>query len=272
MSLFSAFSLGRWGRPVALLALVLPLFPACSKNNDTPAPQPSVVYGPTMVIGGGSARSFVAADASGKPTEIGMTITETALTSLPAMPVFGTMYDLALPSSGGATAQLPFDHISFGWNPTGHEPTPIYGIPHFDAHFYIQSMAMQHTITLDDPKGDIMPPASKLPTGYITPPNVAPGRTVPMMGRHWVDPSSPEYAPGGAFSHTFIYGSYDGHVTFIEPMFTKALLVPTVSVDQVIKQPALYEVAGKYFPGRYTIRYDATTREYLIAMKEMTLR
>ncbi len=263
--------LGRWCRPFALLALGMPLFlVACKKDDDTPAVQPSVAYGPTVQAGTGSARSFVAADASGKPTEIGVALTETALTGLPAAPATGTMYDLALPG-GSATTQMPFDHISFGWNPNGHDPIPIYGVPHFDAHFYLQSLAAQHTITLDDPKGDIFPTPNRLPAGYITPPNVVPDRTVPMMGRHWVDPTSPEYTPGTAFTHTFVYGTYDGHVTFIEPMLTKALLVASVNVAKSIPQPTVYEVTGKYFPSTYTIRYDATTKEYIISLKEMVM-
>ncbi|WP_210520937.1 DUF5602 domain-containing protein [Hymenobacter terricola] len=249
----------------------MPLFLACSKDDDTPS-QPSTVYGTTVQIGSGSARSFVSADASGKPTEIGVALTETALTNLPATPATGIMYDLALPGSGSATAQMPFDHISFDWNPNGHEPAPTYTLPHFDTHFYMIPMSVQHTITLDDPKGDNFPPATKLPTGYITPPNVVPGRTVPMMGRHWVDPTSGEYVPGGTFTQTFIYGTYDGHVAFMEPMFTKAILVPAVNVDLPVKQPAVYEVAGKYYPTKYTIRYDASTHEYIISMKEMVLR
>ena len=272
MTTFSVLLSGRWYRSAALLALALPLFTACSKddNNSVVAP-PSVVYGPTVTVGTGTARSFVTADASGKPTEICIVLTETALTGLPATPVFGTMYELALPSGNSATAQMPFDHLSFGWNPNGHEPAGIYTIPHFDLHFFMIPSAMQHAITLDDPKGDNLPGPAMLPAGYITPPNVAPGRTVPMMDRHWVDPTSPEFAMGGTFTHTFIYGSYDGHVTFIEPMFTKALLVPSVNVDQAIKQPTTYEVTGKYFPNRYTIRYDAGTKEYIISLKDMTL-
>ena len=272
MSTFSAFPSGRWFRPLALLALALPLFTACSKDDNTTTAQPATVYGPTVAVGTGAARSFVSADASGNPTEIGIAVTEIALSSLPATPVFGTMYELALPGSTTATTKLPFDHLSFDWNPNGHEPAPIYSAPHFDAHFYMLPSAVQHAITLDDPKGDNLPAANKLPAGYITPPNVAPGRTVPMMGRHWVDPSSPEYTAGGTFTHTLIYGSYDGHVTFVEPMFTKALLVPSVSVNQAIKQPTVYEVTGKYFPSTYTIRYDATTKEYLISLKDMMLR
>ena len=258
-----------WCRTL-LLVLGVHMLLACNKDNPV-ALQPTVAYGPTVQIGNGSARSFVAADAQQQPTEIGVAITESALNGLPATPVFGTMYDMILPTSS-AVGQLPFDHISFDWNPNGHEPVGTYTVPHFDAHFYMQSMAVQHTITLDDPKGDIFPAADKLPVGYITPPNMVPGRTVPMMGRHWLDPSSPEYQPGGTFGHTLVYGTYDGHVTFIEPMFTKAMLVPSVSVEKEIKQPVVYEVTGKYFPTSYAIRYDAAQREYIISLKTMKMR
>ena len=260
-----------WSHPAALASLCLSLLLlSCSKNADSPA-QPSTVYGPPVQVGAGSARSFISVNANGNPTELGVALTATGLTGLPATPAFGTMYDLALPT-GNAATKMPFDHISFDWNPNGHEPSGVYTVPHFDAHFYMQPMAAQHAITLDDPKGDIFPASAKLPSDYITPPNGAPGRTVPMMGRHWIDPTSPEFAPGGSFSHTFIYGTYDGHVTFIEPMFTKALLVTSVSIEQAIKQPATYEVSGKYYPKKYTIRYDASTNEYIISLKEMELR
>ena len=259
-----------WGRTL-LLAMGLPLLLAACDKDDSDKAQPTVTYGPTVKIGDGSGRSFVAADAQQQPTEIGVAISESALTGLPAMPAMGTMYDMALPD-GKATSQLPFDHISFDWNPNGHEPAGIYTVPHFDAHFYMQPMAIQHAITLDDPKGDIFPAADKLPAGYITPPNVAPGRTVPMMGRHWLDPSGPEYQPGGSFGHTFVYGTYDGHVTFLEPMFTKAMLVPGLSMEKEIKQPAVYEITGKYFPTLYTIRHDAAQHEYVISLKAMAMQ
>lgn len=165
---------------LAVLACSGPLLVACDKDND----EPTTAYGPKVQVGSGTARSFVATDANGTPTEIGVAVSEASLNSLPATPAIGTMYDVALPTTK-ATAEMPFDHISFDWNPTGHEPIPIYTLPHFDAHFYMQPTAVQHSITLDDPKGDIFPAANKLPAGYITPPNVAPGRTVPMMGRHW---------------------------------------------------------------------------------------
>ena len=253
-----------------MLAAGIATLPACSKNDEV-AKQPTADYGPTVPVGSGTARSYVIADANGKPTEIGVSLTETALSGLPATPAMGTMYELLLPSANPVSL-MPFDHISFGWNPNGHDPGPIYGLPHFDAHFYLQSMAGQHTITLDDPKGDIFPDANKLPAGYITPPNTVPERTIPMMGRHWVDPTSPEFTPGTAFTHTLIYGTYNGHVTFVEPMLTRAILLPDVSVERPLKQPVAYEVPGKYFPITYAIHYNAISHEYLITLKDMVLR
>jgi hypothetical protein len=215
------------------------------------------------------ARAYVTTDASGNPTELGVRLSAAALNGLAATPATGTMYMVALPP---AASQTPFDHVSLDWNPVGHDPLPIYGVPHFDCHFYMQSMSAQMAITLDDPKGDILPPSTMLPAGYQTAPNAAPARTVPMMGRHWVDPTSPEYQPGGHFSTTFIYGSYDGHVTFLEPMFIKAQLTPAFSFTAPIKQPQTYEasVSGRYFPTTYSLYYDAAANEYVIALQQMT--
>jgi Domain of unknown function (DUF5602) len=254
-------------RPLALGLLSVGLLTAC--DDDDPVSKAGTTYGNAVTVGNGSARAYVTTDASGTATEIGIRLTETALNGLPATPATGVMYDLALPATA---SQTPFDHVSFDWNPVGHEPAGVYTTPHFDAHFYIQPMSAQHAITLDDPKGDIFPATTMLPAGYITPPNTAPGRTVPMMGRHWVDPTSPEYQPGGAFSSTFIYGTYDGKVTFLEPMFTKAMLTTSVNFDAAIKQPQAYEKTGKAYPTRYRIRYDAGAREYVIALGELVKR
>ena len=68
-------------------------------------------------------------------------------------------------------------------------------------------------------------------------------------------------------------GTFDGHVTFLKPMFTKALLVPGVSIEKPIRQPAAYEASGKYYPSTYTIARDATAQEYdVIALKNIVQR
>lgn len=268
---FLPFSFSRRASPLVLLAALSTssvFLTACDDDNEN-SHAPALAYGAPVAMGAGSARAYVSTDASGNPTEVGIRMTATALDNLPSEPA-GTMYNLALPTSA-ATRQTPFDHVSFDWNPNGHDPKPTYASPHFDAHFYLQSMSAQHTITLDDPKGDIRPDTTFLPTGYGTPPDFVPGRTVPMMGRHWVDEASPENS-GGVFGSTFIYGSYDGHVTFLEPMFVKSMLTPNVDFTDAVKQPQNYEVAGKYYPTRYFIRYDAATKEYVIALADLIKR
>jgi hypothetical protein len=263
----SIFSLGHL-RPALVLAVGATLLAACN-HHDSDNPQPATTFGPLTPVGIGAGRTYVTVDPAGNPTEIGIRLTADALNGLPSQPTTGIMYNMALPASA---AKTPFDHVSLDWNPIGHTPMQ-YLVPHFDAHFYMQDMTAQNAITQDDPKGDIFPDTkTMLPAGYMTAPNVAPDRTTAMMGRHWVDPTSPEFQPSGSFTSTFVYGTYDGHVTFLEPMLTKAMLTPTVNFSAPVKQPQMYEKTGKYFPTTYSIRYDAAASEYVISMGGLTLR
>lgn len=238
-------------------------------DNNTP-PTPVTTYGDAVAVGNGTARSFITVDASGNPTEIGMRLTEAALTGLPATDTTPpAWYMLSLPAN--STAKLPFNHLSLDWNPNGHEPAAVYGKPHFDAHFYMITMAERAQIGLDDANGDVLPAANLLPAGYQTAPNVAPGRTVPMMGRHWIDPNSHEYH-GEDFTQTFIYGSYNGKVIFLEPMITKAYLEEKKTETFTLPRPEMVERTGLYYPTKYTIGYDAATKEYVIKLHDMELR
>ncbi len=258
-----------WYRPAAPLMLGLALLAGCKDDDKTvtPDPQPTSAYGTATPVGGGSARSYIISDGSGNPTEIGIRLNDAGMT-FTATDTVQRMYELALPATKDKT---PFDHLTLDWNPQGHPIVGVYTVPHFDAHFYMQSVTEQHAITLDNPKGDNFPALTHLPTGYVTDENTQPFRTIPMMGRHWLDSTSAELH-GTPFTHTFIYGTYDGKVTFIEPMFTKAMLTTTVNVTQAIKQPEVYENTGKYFPMKYNIRYDAAAHEYVISLSEMVKR
>jgi len=74
----------------------------------------------------------VTVDADGKVTAIGVALSDSALINLPATPppgMPGPMYNLALPD---VAQTVGFDHVTFGWNPLGHDPVQIYGLPHFD--------------------------------------------------------------------------------------------------------------------------------------------
>ncbi|HEX8708191.1 MAG TPA: DUF5602 domain-containing protein [Pyrinomonadaceae bacterium] len=222
---------------------------------------------PSQPLGNGSARSWVSVDGQGNPTAIGVSFSEDALSGLPAEPrpgQEGTELTLLLPRQAA-----PFNHIGLDWNPKGHSPAGIYDVPHLDFHFYLITPQQRESIK---GVGDDLPRASKplaaeyLPAGYIMPP----GTVVPRMGAHLIDAQSGELH-GSAFTRTFLYGSYDGNLIFAEPMITKSFLETKTNVTEFLKLPAKYAVAG-YYPTRYSIKYDAATREYTVALEGMVRR
>jgi hypothetical protein len=68
------------------------------------------------------------------------------------------------------------------------------------------------------------------------------------MGAHWVDVTSPELNPAAPqpFTQTFIYGSYNGKVTYYEPMATVDFLNKLGSFTRNIPQPEKFSKDGYY--------------------------
>ena len=221
--------------------------------------------GENVPLGKGLIRSWVRLDGDGKPSAVGVTFTEEALKSLP-QGAAGKEYVLSLPPQAAATA---INHIVVDWNSQGHEPARVYDVAHFDFHFYTITPQEREGITAQGEglaKLRKLPPAGYMPEGYVSPP----GTEVPRMGAHWIDPTSAEFQ-GRAFTRTFLYGSYDGRLAFIEPMISKDFLETKPDVTENIKLPAKY-ARRAYYPTRYTVRYDPVTREYTVALEGMTLR
>ncbi|HOJ20672.1 MAG TPA: DUF5602 domain-containing protein [Armatimonadota bacterium] len=203
-------------------------------------------FGEARRVGQGRARSWVTLDARGRPLALGVEITDQALSGLPS---HKEEYVLSLPAG---VAVPPFNHTALDWNPHGHIPPQIYDVPHFDFHFYFMSPAERARITA---KGDDVarvrraPPADAIPAGYM----YAPGGDEPAMGAHWVNPQSPEFH-GKPFTHTLIYGFYDGRMVFVEPMVALSFLQTRPCVTAAIPQPKSYPARG-YYPTRYQIRH-----------------
>ncbi|MBC6606877.1 hypothetical protein H8B13_08605 [Hymenobacter sp. BT188] len=258
-----------------LLASVAFIVPACSQPEEvTPrlstrteslAKSDKTYYGPAVPMGRGVARAWVTVNADRKPIALGIDVSAKSVMTQGDHP---TEYTLQLPHQ---VAVPPFDHIDFGWNPEGHEPDGIYTLPHFDLHFYMITQALQASIpflapvTDKGPVFDVFPAPGYLPEDY----QMGPG-LVPNMGAHSVDLRAPEFT-GGKFSRTFIYGSYQGHITFLEPMFTLAYLQTLGSETIEIRQPAFVERAG-YYPTHYTISYDDSPKQYRISLDNLVYR
>jgi hypothetical protein len=204
-----------------------------------------------------------------KPISIGITLTETALQGLPTdmegpMPTMEFMLELPSVIKG-----LPFEYITLNWNPKGHIPLKIYDVPHFDMHFFTISDAERRSITL---KGGNMAKAQKTPgkgfmaAGYILPP----GTIEPMMGAHWVDPTSPELG-GKPFTSTFIYGSYNGKVAFLEPMAALSFLESKPNFVQDLKVAQSFDKTG-YYPTKYKVAYNEQRKEYTISLEDVVYK
>jgi hypothetical protein len=233
----------------------------CSKDDNPATPSKAGDFnGPSSTLGNGTVRAYVKLDDGGAPTAIGIRFSETALTGLSNDPLAAAnALVLALPSEGSAT---PFTHVFLNWNPLGHPPDSIYTLPHFDIHFYlIPSDERAAIMPTDTVKGGKVPSATLVPSGYVNGVEV-----VPMMGVHWVDVTSPEFA-GQQFTRTLIWGYWDGKQAFIEPMITRAFIESKVADVKDIRQPSAFSKAG-YYPTKYSSSYDATAKEYTIALKE----
>lgn len=219
-------------KKILILITTATLLFSCKKNED----KAGTFAGPDASLFQGKGKSWVILDGSGNVQQLGISIDDAALNSLPAT---GDESEVTLALNPAAKAATPFDHIEVGWNPNGHEPAGIYDKPHFDFHFYMVSET-EVEAAIDNAKLNADPAADYLPQNYV------PGPPVPQMGKHFIDVTSPELN-GQLFTQTFIYGTYDSKVTFYEPMITLSFLNQTAtSFERTIPQPAKFSKAGNY--------------------------
>ena len=254
---------------------------------------PSTLEGPEARVGGGTGRLFVEVGPGGEPRAIGIALTEAALTGLAQrMNTTSRCFDkngdgsvshgeclgdyqtdLELPPAAKGL-DLPFRWATVNWNPEGHlPPAPaVWSAAHFDFHFFLVEPKLIHGIRpgpcgefihCEDAKRAGMPlPDQHAPEGYIDV-----GAAVPGMGNHLVDSHDPELAdPKLGFSHTFIYGSYDGKLVFLEPMVSHAFLSQREQECRPLRAPRAYATAA-YYPTSYCVRYDADSRTYRVTLE-----
>lgn len=247
---------------MVLACAAIAIFSGCSKDDETPSTpsQAKTVVGETKTIGAATLKSWVQLDDAGNPSSIGLTFTENFFSELPST---NASYELTFPQQATMT---PYDHISLDWQFHGHGPQHIYDVPHFDMHFYTVSKTERQAVI---PGDDTTPvEAQYIPKDYTVP---GPPEAVPMMGVHWLDSLSSEFH-GHAFNHTYIWGFYKGKMMFHEPMITRAFLESKTNVTVDLKQPQAYQRTGLYYPTKYSIKYNATTKEYTCSLEGLTKR
>ena len=237
--------------------MILAPLVACEDETATGIAVKERFYGQTTALGNGTVRTYVIVQ-DGQSTELGVALSEAALSGLPDQML---MNHLPFPAEA---AGLPYTFMMFGWNPQGHIPTPTYAQPHFDFHFYV--IPESEVLKIPGGPDPIAPEPSLIPDGYFAPGNVS----APAMGVHWMARSAPELN-GHLFDKTMIYGFTGGRLAFIEPMITKAYFETKPDYTTEIAQPPRFGTPGLY-PTRYNIKYDAATKEHLIAISGFAQR
>jgi hypothetical protein len=205
-----------------------------------------------VALHGGKVWTSSKVSKDGKPEQVSIVLDDATLNSVPkGQPSdhFSHANNLMIPvrSESGS----PFQFVMVNWHSSGHEPDSIYGLPHFDFHFYTSAEADVMNY-MDSVK------LNKLPSSDYVPANHVAVHPLPMMGNHFIDVTSSELH-GAKFTQTFIYGSYDSKVVFYEPMITLDFLKNTKNFERAIPQPTKFQQAG-YYPTKLKVsRHDGVT-------------
>ena len=248
-------------KQIFLVTIALAGVLASCKKEDKPGNR--IFKGPEETFHLGKAHTWYETDAQDKPLKVAININDAAWNSLPAAGGHGGGHDhsnLAKLKFHPKVDANIFNHVELGWNPDGHEPEFIYGLPHFDFHFYNVSPAEVAAIPPYevDSTGFLNLPAA----AYMPPTYFYAGGGVPQMGTHWLDFTSSELN-GSAFTQTFIYGTYAGKVIFMEPMITKVFIETNPAFTRSIPQPAKVQKTG-YYPTKLRFARNSGSRDFIL--------
>ena len=255
------------------------------------------VFGQSWALGSGTITTYAEFADDHVPSAMGMVFSAGVLDELPAgssdqhhcfdrdsdgtvdrsMECFATHEAvIPLPDALAIRADFPFKWVLFNWNPIGHIPPGVYDVPHFDVHFYIESVANVFAVQ-DGPCGpefvrcDQFELAKKpLPANYINPDFQDVDAVAPAMGNHLIDLTGPEFN-GEKWEHNFIFGVYDGKITFYEEMLTREYLLSGRNACNPIKSPPAVGLSG-FYPTQSCVGYDSASGELTVSMEEFVYR
>lgn len=247
---------------------------------------------PSVPLGQGKVHLYARLDGNGHPQSIGLKFTEAALRGLPTAAsdgqrcldlngdgrtdlhmecVGGHETVLRLPEEARARLGTPIHYATLNYNAHGHQPAGVYDRPHFDFHFYAQPDEERRGIRLGR-CGELMDcddfaTATKdLAPEYAPPGYANVGAAAGMMGNHLIDPQGPEFQ-GQPFTHTWIWGTYDGRISFFEPMITVAYLQTRPRAECVdLRMPQRFHESGSY-PTRSCLTFDPGRQEYDVSLE-----
>ena len=282
-------------RPARLptLALIMGLLAlgGCAPEASS---EPERVVGEPIELGSGTVHAYADLNPDGSPIAIGITLTRSGLETMPTekgknlarcfdLDDDGSLdvetechgdypWSISLLDVLAESRETHFKWVGLDWNPKGHIPPGVYDLPHFDLHFHTSSReaigqirpgSCGEMVDCEDFERGIVP----VPEKYVAPDYIDIQAVAPSMGNHLVNSTAPELGdPPVKFTHTFIYGAYDGHITFFEPMVTTEYLLSNPDECMPIKLPEAWEVAG-YYPTEYCMRHLEDEGAYAISLE-----
>lgn len=255
--------------------------------------------GDAVGFGDGDVSTYVERDAAGLVTAIGVRLSASTFDALPTEPdgtapcfdadgdgvespetecVHMLRRDLDLPDAA-LEAAAPFGYVQFNYNPQGHPPPapPVYAEPHFDVHFFLVGLDDVEAIRTGTcgflidcdvfERARVPVPAAYMPPGYIEV-----GAAAGEEGNHLLLSTAPELGdPPAEFRQTFIYGSLDGHIVFLEPMIAASAFESGLDECHEIPQPAAWEVPG-WYPTRYCMHHLPAEDAYTVSLESFVRR
>jgi len=268
----------------------------CSSGVGSTGSQTEHDLGAVSHVGDATAQSYAEFDETGKPIAVGLVFSPTFFDQLPAghsdlhhcfdKDGNGTVdpateclqeyeWAIPLPSAVASRSDIPFKWALLNWNPVGHIPPGVYDVPHFDIHFYMDPIesvyALQPGACGEMIRCDQFEIATKpVPPNYVASDYINVDAAAPAMGNHLIDPTGSEFN-GTPFTRTWIYGAYDGRITFYEEMVTRAFLMEKNSECFDIKTPPAVAVTG-YYPTSTCYGYDPQTGETTVSLGHFELR
>lgn len=280
------------------LSTLLTVMVFAASGCTAPAPSaPERLTGGVENIGAATASAYAEFGADNEPISLGLAFSSNLFGELPsgasdgkrcfdrdgdgtiANPAECNMWHewaIPLPDAAASRSDIPFKWALLNYNPMGHIPPGVYDVPHFDMHFMIPSMEEVFAIE-PGPCGpefvrcDQFEVASRpLPPNYKAADFVNVGAIAPAMGNHLIDTTAAEMR-GVPFTRTWIYGTYDGEVTYYEEMVTSAYLMGRPSECFAIKSPPAVGLAG-YYPTESCLRYLPESDEYTVSIEGFVYR
>jgi hypothetical protein len=298
-STFKQRAAGKQGIRLAVASALTAAVALLLTASGSAAPQaaPDRVTGWRVQLGKGDVASFADLEPTGAPRTVGIAISADALASPPPEPsdhhhcfdrdgdgvtshatecAHTHEFVIPLPDAVSQRDDVPFKWVLLNWNMHGHMPPGIYDVPHFDVHFFIQSIEDVFAIH-DGPCGPEMVDCDHfataklpLPDGLMHPDFKDVDAVAPAMGNHLIDLSGHEFH-GMPFTMSWIYGVYGGRVTFYEQMVALDFLQSRPNACAPIKATPSVAEAG-YYPTQRCVRYDAASDAYVVSLEGFVYR